>query len=414
MKDPMCAVDSLPLKSEIFETYDYSGLQVYGPSHVSLAAASRESRLSGDGMRLELTLEPGLTWDDGEPVVARDFARGALKAIEANAFLRKFVFRRLTKLDAEDGTLVATFSRPNYRAADFFSLPNFVPFRAPGRCSGAYVMTSTAPGAYRYRRHAFAAAPLESFFVKEVRSPEENLLQFERGVLDVTSDTAFPFDRWQELKDHPNFASRDAGLRAVLLFKGVLASPSARAVRADIARIARETDLAPVLGGACARIAAPAPGLAPAPAGHASFRLAYDAFYPNREVCERLARDLEARGGHSVELVEDDYYAPYQDYDMKLCIIRDLAPGRYLRYAAMPFNSAIKADPALQQGVLASLDRLESESSETAARYAELDGLLSGHAAEIPLFSLPSCYLSRLPGRTNPLLPAAAVPEYAR
>lgn len=405
---PVCAIDSLPLKRTIFETFDYSGLQVHGPAHVSLSQAALWTRLDAGGTRLELALEPGLRWDDEEPITGADFARGMLEVFEANAFVKKVLFRHLTSLEPTRSGLVARFRKPSLRARECLSLPNFAPFRAPGLFSGAYAMEQRGPGEYRYRRRRRVDAPLDSFSVRDVKNPEENLLRFQEGSLDVTADTAFPFERWRELKEDPFFQSRETGLRAALLFGGELSRPQARDARGSIARVAGMTDLSDILGGACSRTKRPEADdlpLAPMPR---ALRLAYDHFYPNLEVCLRLARALKARGCE-IELVEDDYYAPRRECDLRFSIVRDLCPGRYSFYAAMPFNAVVRADQELRRRVLGVLERIEAEpdGSGLDVLYAGLDDVFSEASAWIPLYNIPSCYLSRLPEKANPLLRVA-------
>jgi hypothetical protein len=375
-------VDSNPLTDSIFDCNDYSGLQVHSLVHQPLAAfLPRESPESS----LAIEIPSSLKWSDGQGITAVDYARGLEKALSPAA--SKFFLRGVRRIHAKDQTLTFEMPKPNHRLRDVLSMNKISPYRE-GLSSGAWVKVE----ANRYAPHPYNCSHDEELNLRLVDNPGENMALFESGALDFTADTAFPFDR--ELSD---VHERSVGLNAALVFGETLAKSSA--LRLTIAELCNEISFESVTHGFCPRLPRPLMLAQKRVRSDVTLRLAYDAFYPNGQVCQLIARRLRA-GGIKVELVVDDYYAPKQNFDLRFSILKSLGTSPYLFYLGQVFGSVLRANLELRKKYLA---LLAAQQERTQFTTINLDAFLAEHAVLVPLFEIKSLYRSRR-ACANPLL----------
>lgn len=398
-----CAIDSRPLSADAFTTYDYSGMQVHGLTTTPLSFFLGKTRLGGDGVCTLIPIAPGRTWSDGAPLTAAQYLAGLRHVLAKNAFVRRILFRKVKSIRVAQEALEIGLHRPNTRLGEILSLPNFCPLREDS--------TATSGEFARRGELELENQNGDRLQIQVVKAPEQNLELFSRGELDLTADTAFPYYRIDEYLGSKALRIQESGLYAALVFGANLQTPEALPIRRFLDSIADSCDFNSVTYGVC-RLMRDLHGggaeVAESPRERAplrALRLAYDDFYPNREICEVIASRL-AQFGVKTTLVQDDYYAPSAAFDVKFCILRGLANTPYLRYAGMLFNDVLAKMPEARARYAASLERLEVTDAphEMRALYESLAQTLRETAALVPLFSVPSMYLSKLEGGVNPLL----------
>jgi hypothetical protein len=361
------AVDSLPLHRDVYRGLDYSGLQIHGLSHLPLHRAA--AAVQGDGRRWKITLGAHF-WEDGREISPAEYVDGLARLAKAQPLMGSFLKTALKRVSVRANEIDFEFSRPAGRG--FFDWPNWMPYR-PGHISGAYTLTRNEGGWSVKSRDG------ERGLIRLVSSPEENERLFVEGACDFSADTATPLDAVDE-----TVRRRDTGLFGTLVYS-------------DQAEPRTINELSRALGGLLfpPEIEKNFPSLRPkilAPSSPRRFRLSYDAFYPNREICAGI-RDQLSRSGWQVDLCEDDYYRPRFPGDAKFMILR------------MPVNEASVS--ALWMAALPRARRSRAkimEFVEQAARGAEYDwNWLSDAELAYPLFRIPSLHRARR-AEPNPLL----------
>lgn len=397
-----CAIDSRPLSDDIFTTYDYSGLQVHGLTTTPLSSFLGKNRLGGDGLCTLIPIAPGRTWTDGALVTAAQYLEGMRKVLNTNPFVKRFLFRKVKSVQVVGDSLELELHRPNYRLEETLSIPNFCPYRSEsGVSSGEFRKVS---------ENQFEGRSGEAIAVQVVKDPERNLELYKAGLLDLTADTAFPYHRFEEFRDSKELGVQEVGLSTSLVFGPGLQSEGTLSIRRFIQQTVEACDFTPVTFGLCRDMRSLLTECSKEVSGPRSLRLACDDFYPNKEICEIIAREFEGRGV-STNLVQDDYYAPKADFDVKLTISRGLGNAPYLRYAGELFGNVLTAMPNYRARYAALLDSLEATEAtpQQLALHGELSWILREVVSHIPLFSIPSTYLSKLEGGRNPLLPFIGV-----
>lgn len=396
----IAAIDSHPLSNSIFSTYDYSGLQVHLLTNrplsrmMSLRPASELAlEISGGRSRVTIPISPGVFWSDGRPVSAHDYLAGFNKVLALNPFIRRFLLRHLTRASVVDNSLVLEFSQINHRIFEVLQIPSFCPDREDQTLSsGDWVQL---PGeSAGYISHLYNCSDNKVLWLKMVKNPVENLDLFKKGHIDISADTAFPFDRIQDFARDPAFQQHSVGLHSVLAFSSELAAADQAQLRQRIADLCGSVDLSAITFGSCK--ASPVfdrPPSTPAtgPFPSRPLRLAYDPFYPNRHVCELLAQRL-IRQGLPVVLVEDDYYKPHAVYDLKHTILRGLHNSDYLVYCSLLMSEVLRNDRSLQVAFGRLLQQMEIEKNPSSSAIRQFIG---EHGLLVPLFEIPSLYLSR-------------------
>jgi hypothetical protein len=367
------AIDSLPLADDIYGTFDYSGYQLHGLPHLPLHRAAQTVKMSEDKRSCSLTLSER-TWNDGKTIVVEEYLEGLNRLLTAQPRLAQYLRSKLRAAKYSGSTLTLDFSSPLPATAALFALPNWVPFRA-GFFSGEFHVARAAHGWNLTGRSG------ERGYLRLVNSPEENSLLFDNGLLDFSADTAI---RLGSVDSH--VLRRDTGMLAALVYSRQLSDAAA----ANVERALAGLRFAPAVENIFPSLRPAAVPVAEAQPGEIS--LAYDAFYPNLEICQQVARHLQARGW-KVRLVEDSYYRPQSRADLKFMILRPSA--NLPLFHALLMRSMPRA--ALQRvSIQNHIEQVERGGEHNMDELARL-------RLAYPLFSMPSLYRARKPV-PNPLL----------
>jgi MarR-like DNA-binding transcriptional regulator SgrR of sgrS sRNA len=400
------AIDSLPLSDSLFRSYDYSGLQVHLLTNTPLAdflkGAHREEQ--GAKTSLLIPIQPSCRWADGEKLEARHYAAGLLKASQENPFVGKFLLRHLTSVQVSLEGLVLQFRQTSQRLTEVLSIPSIAAFRESSLqhdSCGKWMLKAISANSLEYLANPYQKSPGERLTLHLVKDPEANLRLFWAKKLDVTADTAFPFAQVSDEEVRKHLLQRGVGLQCHLSFAEKLAEPAQAELRRNISAIASNLSFKAITHGVC-----PTPGLFDRlEEPQSSFRfprgtlvkLAYDDFYPNKDVAMSIASALRKKG-LEVEVLEDNYYKPQVACDIRLGILRAIAPSPYLLYAALLFSPALRASKELQ---LRYAQLLAASEEEVRPNFAPLRRFVAEHALLCPLFEIPSLCLSR--NGKNPL-----------
>lgn len=355
------AVDSLPLSEDVYQSMDYSGLQVHGLEHTAL---HRGAKVSGSGTTWRAELSE-LYWQDGQRVAPAEYAEGLGRVIRAQPLLRSYLKPRLKRLSTGQNHLQFEFRRPV--GPRLFDWPNWVPYR-PGAKSGAYSLQREESG------WSFEGGRLSL-----VRSPEENQDLFENGQTDFTADTAIRLGNVDQL-----VRRKDTGLFGSLVYSKGMNEKLAAKLSAALSGIRFSPEIEHVFPSIRTEVSG---NLAPD-----KIVIAYDDFYPNLEITTCLARHLRA-AGWDVRLVRDDYYRPRQRADAKFMILRRPVMDDCISSAWM--NLFPRAHDSRMR-VQAYVERCEIGE---AFRWKWITELGLG----VPLFKIPALYRSRQ-NKDHPLL----------
>lgn len=405
-------IDSLPIGTCIHDSYDYSGLQVYGRTEVGLDDLSVE--IDQSACRFILNIPRGLKRSCGTPVAAPDFAFGFSHATSLNSFIKKILLRNLVAVTTRTSEIEFQFRTPNMRFLDVLRIPNFAAkptLRSVQGHSGAYAIQRTSEKEFDLRSNPYfkGQVDFDHIRIKQIQDPYENVAAFELGSLDITSDTAFPIDKLDHYQSSKNLYLEPAGLRCLVKFGDRLSSADRKPTRKDLATIIQRVSFSgltlPCNTYTSRQIAsAIEPSLGTVQLRGRSFTLAYDDFYPNAGIARRIKLALEHYGA-TVSLLVDDYYKPKLNADLRVSIERSLGESDYLYYSSLLSSASMRASPPEAKLYLSAL--LQWEASDEPQLIdkvrTRLNSLSEDIVPHIHLFTVPSIYLKRV-ANPHPLL----------
>ncbi len=204
-----------------------------GPFHVVPEAAEALPEVLPDGKTYRYRLKAGLTWEDGVPVTAADYAftwellQDPHPALAAAFATRRATLERIESVTAVDErTIEVRFKQPYYNALVAFGLEfTVVPKHAVPRDPELFVKTARHPGfgPYRilrnspeelvfelrpeYRKQAHPTGPqyLEQVVFRYVRDATTQFQLLRQGAIDLAT---IPHERYEGLHDDQEFMSR--------------------------------------------------------------------------------------------------------------------------------------------------------------------------------------------------------------
>ncbi|GGU19473.1 ABC transporter substrate-binding protein [Streptomyces coeruleorubidus] len=421
----VAAFDSMPGTLEQPGWCDHSGLQLAALTTRPLVApgatgpeprGARSVDSSADGRRHDFAVRPGARWADGSPVTATDYAR-ALDRATASATVTGYWLRHVEQVSGRGDHLRVRLAQPDFGFPLLTSLPALAPYRGRTDGVGRYRIVRTAPRTIVLDRTPHTPGGAPRVVLRRVKSPERNLEGFAAGRLHVTSDTAFPLHRVAEFTGHPSLRVRQPGIIVALCFEGDLLRPEAEQDRHTI----RDKLAAPGTGALlpapllpqhgflpvrdfdrafrdAARRTAPTPAPMRRALAGPRYRLAYDTYYPNRELARAVAQML-AQADIPVELVPDRYEHRSHAADLRLNLFRGLRSDPLGVHRGLVFLEALRTHEALESyvKVLERHDAAPQTPGSLDEAVAELDGILARHALCVPLAEIPGIFLARQP-----------------
>lgn len=419
------AVDSKPLARGVLRARDHSGHIVYGPAHFPLTypgsfletprlvAADRYAP-SADGRRHRFRVREGLRWSDGAPLIAADFA-AAIARVKSSRTAEAVWLQDVAGLQCRGAWLEIETREPNFLIPHWLGLFALSPTRAAGVGAGRYVVEDDRGDRIILKKNPFHAAAwrsdAERLCYTVIKEPRQNVAAFMRGDVDVTADTAFPYELVAAHARAATFSRSHIGVFAAVTFEGKLAHEALLPLRDFIAGAIDRDALRGALCGVPAAAAHFGPqmlNLALAPCAAATppidalktpLIFAFDDYYPNRRVCEVVAAQLRARG-LQVRLVADEYGAPRVQADLRLALFKGRVPGELSVYFGLRFDPILRASPQRSARYAAALERFTRTELRTRALLEEtvsqLQDCLDEGRSLIALLELPGLMHSRL------------------
>jgi hypothetical protein len=376
------AIDSKPLSESLIDTYDYSGLQVFGLTQTTLGDLIDQGFSTISESEAIFQIPSSLTWEDGSRVFACQYENGIKYLIKSNLFFGKLLFRNIETIHSSFNTLSIKFKSKHLFLDDLMRVPNLVPIsESTNQFSGNYFLKPLNDGYLLLPRTGE-----KKIFFKMIKTPEDNLKAFEEESIDITADTAFPF---KQSATH----RVSTGLNFTLQFGKKIQGIESKRLRICIKKALNSQDYSSVfydysdhhyLEGQ-------------------NFSLAYDNFYPNYDLAVLIKNKLEAMGA-KVKIIEDDYYKPSALFDLKVSISRPLTNSKYIHYASKIMNPIVRFNTELFKKCFHQLVVLE----QTGSMCSSLLNLIDQETPEIHLHSLPSLYLSRA-NQENPIYSALRI-----
>ncbi|MBS1969860.1 MAG: hypothetical protein JSU04_06110 [Bdellovibrionales bacterium] len=388
------AIDSLPLKKSLSQSTDYSGIQFFSLSHSALA----ESEITEvNSLTYECRLPSTMQWDDGSPVTGSDFLLGFKHLFAEKPLLRQLLFKDLKMMECKDDKIRFFLKKKNSFFSEILKMPFLTPAQSQLRgSSGAYRLDSQNEDQFLFSKQRSVPGPQE-ILLRHIQSPEDNMKAFLLGEIDITSDTALPLHLdFQGLPVQRHETGLFAGFEMSRRFYDLTSLDSRKSLQNLISSVSFEH----IHFGKYDSWTLPSESngkIEPC-----SIKIAFDPFYPNKEICTAVQEKLTAKG-FKVELAVDDYYQPYQEYDLKFIIRRGLGAHPYFRYLSLIKEPGIYDNKATLKSLARVYDSWERAEIDDAGAIYLCDHLLEDAASFIPLFKIPSLSLNRTLSE-NPLL----------
>jgi hypothetical protein len=368
------AIDSRPLTKQLQICNDYSGLQLLGLECVALQEVVRSTKLSVDGLCYTIELSDR-RWID--PMV-----EGLKLLLSMQPGLCRGPFKSLRTVRTKSLGFDLILDKPIKGFESALNLPNWVAAQ-----QGRPIRQNRlkADGHDRWILKNASHQTLHS--VTLVDSPSSNDALFERGLIDITADTAVPMRAlgdslvedtglWVALVFNPSFNEEDKRAE-VLKSLSDWSRPEGQKVFEVLANTSRPSDRFLRHNRSEGR----------------ELSIAYDPFSPNLEICWRIQSQLENQG-FKVKLIQDSFYNPCYPGDMKLQLLRPKVPSElFWTYSLLDLANT----PQSLHGVREKIRQIEC--GQAASKFEWVEELQMGKA----LFSLPSVYRSRV-SEANPLI----------
>lgn len=334
------AIDSYPLNNDIHKTYDYSGLQILSLGHKPLFKSAESVRRDRNILRVKL---------------ARNEAPEFLKSFESfgrkNSLIRKTAFKGVRKAWASNDELC--FEVENDFDSRNFRIPNIAIER-----------------------------PRAATRVTLVNSPYHNHALYEAGDLDFLCDTAVRLEAVDDSYDN-SWTGLIGSLDYSLRFKSLPCFKDMNRLLSGYRPAKRFDPLNPLRDGDEKQ------SLSLAKRPERELIIAYDDFYPNRDIALDVAAYLEKHGVES-RVVADNYYSPRIGYDLKFVINRPLGDSLIYHWLWL-FNFSGAKEELTRKIILTNIKKRKPFSLN------EVSGLGLGRA----LFKIPS--FRKKTERNNPL-----------
>lgn len=387
------------------------------PGRFRLGAAA-SWRQTTDGLVHSFTLRHDARWSHGEPVIADDFVAAfsrildPIRASPAAGILSPVLEAEAVSVDTLQLVLRHPVDDLPARLAATATSP--VPASVgtgdwhPGPCNGPFCIEYLGKARIDLRPNLYARPQLQAEAFMSIcisRELHQPLVDFERGLVDITCSTWFPFERLEQFTHRPELRTAPSPIR-FLVCGNEDRLPAWGQVKIRTALsvgVARKAVAEKLAGGIVpwqvATCESPSMELSHSQATSSSTRcsLLTPDFYPNRHVAEEISRSWSRTGlvDARIEAVDFSTFAERwacRDFDLCLALV------------APPYPSPDALAPAL--AVLAPLDvrtralelsaAVESTvgAARTAAKIA-LETFYERAMPFIPLFASRSIWLQR-------------------
>lgn len=277
---------------------------------------------------------------------------GLIELAKKDIIVNDFVMKKASLSLSNSGDAIINFKERVPAFDTLLSSPAWIPFSSEPNSGwpGARQVSEISPNRWE------AVCPnniIPSIIIEVIRSPEENVMLYEEGIISQTADTATPFQVTSSSRGR-RIVNKTA-LRAVLVFFGELAAPEKKILRQEIRDILKVSKCGEQVGW----VAASAPSDDPDPLSSIAkfdwpsdvsrngILLAYSDYYPNATVAWSIAALLH-QNGILCTPVSDSYSAPKVKAVMRLMIISGPTDDAWGRYAALSLCPGLQGDLRLK------------------------------------------------------------------
>ena len=316
------------------------------------------------------------------------------------------VLRTLKSIEITQNRLVFKLHHANYRILEALSLPIFCPIKnnTDGLSSGQYVKVHGDSDPFLFSANRHQNADFEFLKISVIKDPDNNIARFNKAALSLTADTAFPLYRFNEYRNSEFLKTGKVGLYSGIVFGKSLASEDFIKLRQLVALAIGRCDFSAVTHGVLPQLFKKSDHHVGKFPLDRPLVLAYDPYYPNREICECLVKSME-QIGIKITLFEDSYERPCTDFDLRFSILRGLSNNSYLRFLSLLLNPALQSSVVARSKFMALISAMELSKTalDLESCFEQLNTLLQQYVLSIPLFEIPSIYLSKYPHLSNPL-----------
>lgn len=422
--------DTLSISPDLHHLSDYAGFQFYGITALPLTSFNSETRLieplgacawshSDDCREWTFALANKYRWSDGSPVTGQDYKRGILHVLASPTARFRLLFSELRNfsrfqkaecssdalgLSLKGDQLHFSFDQPQALLPEILSLPLLSPMHSsnPALSAGPYQKISST----RLERNAHFVAPDQQIVSSIEFSTPSNLegvdpygfRAFGRGDLDLTCDTLFPASEISKYRASPEFFMRHGGLFAALTL-GSLAAEIDPELRRMLSQLIQPAELSAALDSSFRPISGYEGNLAAARSSvscskSALLKIAFEEFYPNREIILGLAKQWRDFG-IEIELCPEAYGSRSQACHLRFEIRQSPIGDPYLLYRAESKSASFKRLSSRWSEYCQLFLSYQASADLNARRLlgGAMEQLLKEEGIVIPLLSIPSLYL---------------------
>lgn len=436
------AFDFRPLATNLSRIADYTSTILYSAvsaqlfrwhekSRTLLPAACRSMRSNCDSTEYQFSLEPGLSWFDGSPVTAGQYAARLEDVVNSCAPIWTRLDhltgidaqRREDRLGNEEEVIRIRLRSPDKQLSNKLAHPSFGPLKIGDGANeypdaaGPFIFCdlNDSGGTLRCRSaREQGFQPSASIDFRFVLEAEDAVSLYLRGELDSTCPVSFPLDRVDEFATHRDFLRCPVTTFFVLMPISARAQsgPLRQALRASInfhaiadvqpAGLSPWWSFAPQFSRQQdeIRTARPDHRIGDASIGDLKsdfrIRLALEDFQPNRKIATTLSAQIKGLGGQVEEII-DRFGKPSAECDFRLCVLSNSTSYPVDLYRRLSLSPIISVDPALRLNYGSLIQRFDcaTDDDARAAVVARLDEIIWRELPVIPVANLGQFCLKR-------------------
>lgn len=406
-------IDSYPLNSNLINTTDYSGIQLYSLLETSLFDLIKADRVTIDkNQNISFSLHD-LYWSDGTSINAEHYIQGITTFLKKNVILKNLFLHLFEGIKLEKKNITFITSSSSLLCLEFLKIPNFVPLthRIERVFSGNLELTSFSKKKYFLSPHKYQNKSNQQVEIEICKSPSKNITNFLSGTKDVTCDTAFPAKKLETLQYSEFYQKQHCGLFAFIeVNNNFLKRANGKLlplIKATISKL-RIKEIESLLWERTStfsnksRIDTPVPPIHLPSINKRELKnqvitISYHDFYPNQIVCEYIKEALQENAGLKCELIKRDYYnSSINKSDLTFNISYFISNSQFIRYSLMQM---IAPNKVVYKKLIAKVIKEGFMSDEILETF---DIEISSSSYIIPLYKVFSHYLSKL--EENPLI----------
>ncbi|MGO7807195.1 ABC transporter substrate-binding protein [Rhizobium ruizarguesonis] len=435
------AFDFQPLTSDVSKSADYTSVTLYSAISAQLfrwydseghlvPAACSSAYCSPDATEYRLSLAAGLSWPDGAPVAAAQYADRIREVVTS----RCPIGTRFSGLVAIDGqsqkrangldeeVIRIKLAAPDNQLKNKLAHASLGPLRSknsseiyPDAAGPFSFDTLNEAGATLRRRYSRETGPkgFDWLNIRFIIDPEEAISLYMKGEIDSTCPVSFPLERVAEFANHDEF------FRCPTTTFFVIIPITDRAHTRQFRHAIRESiNMDAIMAVAPAGLSSWRTFIPLAPdrgertsevlpgrgerletsfiLHHSRISLAVDNFEPNLKIAFEIADQLSKRGC-KVDVIVDSFEKPVAKCDLRLCVLSNSRSYQVDLYRRLSHSRVIRSDAALNERYTSLIDDFDGawSDAERSDIISELDDIIAEEMPVIPIACLGQFYLKR-------------------